>query len=225
MGHKIEYKCGKCGRLWVNDLKLFYLMSDNRLEHSSLGMLTPEISRRSIAKGHICESYCEKCDEIIKVYLIDEIKTEYPYANPEELLKEYEKDSHNIIGNWKQYNMDSIIKCKKCGKDIHLESSPDIINAFDLNCNIYEATCIECNENYMIYASKPPLRDYTESEVLDMTSKLLDNKSLSYTSDNYDLINNISCPTCNDNIPKRILYEKCPKCGGLFDSIHTTRYD
>jgi hypothetical protein len=200
-------------------------MSDERLEYSNLVLFSPEIARRSIAKGHICESYCKECDKIIKIYLIDEIKTEYPDINPNILLEEYKKDSQNIIGNWKQYYKDSIIKCKNCGKEIHLKNSHDIIKAFDLNCNVYEASCDNCNEKYMIYATKPPLRDYTQKEVLDMTRRLLEDNSICYSLDDYDLIDKISCPCCNKKIPKRVSYNKCPRCGGVFESIHTTRYD
>lgn len=224
MGIRCEYYCKKCDKMWVDDLVLFYLMSDDRLEHSGLVMLTSEIARRSVANGRVHETYCRGCDKDIKLYIIDEVKTEYLTFDTTKIIEEYKYDSHKIFGSYDEFKEGTKLKCPSCKNEIELNIEGDLEDEFYLNCNIYRSYCNNCGDQYEFYAIKPLRRDYTKKEAFEKIREIINDEYMLGFDENY-LENEINCPFCDKKIPKKNNFDKCPKCDGELEGGVTEFYD
>ncbi|AWX31840.1 hypothetical protein [Methanosphaera sp. BMS] len=225
MGSRIDFHCSKCGKQWVEDFQYFYLMSDDRIEESGLMFLTSQIERRSVAKGSVYETYCRDCDKDIKLYLIEEVKTEYPSIDQNKIIEEYKHKPNIIFGDYTDFKDGMKVKCCNCGEDIILKADYDLEMEFNLNCNSYNMFCGYCQEYTTVYAIKPPLREYTTKEAYEKIEKLIDENSLVGFAKDYEGISEINCPFCDKEIPIQNSFDKCPKCDGELKCVEMMMYD
>ena len=225
MGSRSEYHCNNCDKDWVEDKQMFYLMSDDRIEEQGIIMLSYQIQRRSIAHGWISDSYCKICDKHIKLYLLEEVKTHYPNLDPNRILEEYKHNPNFIFGTYNDFKDGQEVDCPNCNNKIVLEEDFNLGDEYNLNCNSYHTSCESCGEDYNFFAIKPPLRNYTQKEVLEKLENLLDEYSILALSEDYESITEIKCPCCGNEIPKQISYDKCPKCGGELEGGLCILYD
>lgn len=224
MGSRSEYHCNNCDKDWIEDLQLFYLMSDDRIEEHGILMSSHEIEKRSVAHGWISETFCKNCDKDIKLFLLEEVKTYYPELDPNRLIEEYKHDNSKIFGTFEEYKEGTKVSCPKCNKEIILKHGFSLQDEYILNCNIYEGKC-ECGKYYSFYAIKPPLRNYTHEEVLEKLEILVDENCIVDLYENYESVNEVNCPCCDNKIPLQNSYDKCPRCDGELEGGLTIMYD
>lgn len=226
-----DYKCLDCGMELVDDAGAFIWDNEtNETKDFLILMNTCHWLDDGKINGNVSETYCSKCNKYVKVYSILEVKEEISnpcevvmegiknyigrYGDELEKLKDIKKranysitkeDNHYVvkIPDWEDFYYSSYMFSEMTKEEVIEDALKDFHEEIDDLIEQHEETYQKyLNSNYLVVENSNRLQD------------------------DYNPLEKVNCPVCDNEIYKYVNGEvPCPRCGSRLIGCNVICYD